>query len=49
MKLLSFPDVVIEKAFDKNNTKNCVNIWNVPMSPMMRLKKMYGVSSGNVT
>ena len=25
----SFPDVVIEKAFDKNNTKNCMNIWNV--------------------
>ena len=22
MKLLSFPDVVVEKAFDKNNTKN---------------------------
>lgn len=22
-------DVVIEKAFDKNNTKNCMNIWNV--------------------
>ena len=29
MKLLSFPDVVVEKAFDKNNTKNCMNIWNV--------------------
>ncbi len=29
MKLLSFPDVVIEKAFNKNNTKNCMNIWNV--------------------
>ncbi len=25
----SFPDVAIEKAFDKNNTKNCMNIWNV--------------------
>lgn len=22
-------DVVVEKAFDKNNTKNCMNIWNV--------------------